>query len=77
MEATLSELPTLAVLESVRCLECGEIYSKPVAGGTVQKNPGCPVCAYVGWIPVSLPAEPAARRRSGAGRRPLRFFPSR
>ena len=31
-----------AVLESVRCLECGEVYSKPVAGGTVRKNPGCP-----------------------------------
>ena len=50
--------PHLAVLESVRCLECGEVYSKPVAGGTVQKNPGCPECGYVGWIPISLPAEP-------------------
>jgi hypothetical protein len=50
--------PRLAVLESVRCLECGGVYSKPVAGGTVQKNPGCPECGYVGWIPISLPAEP-------------------
>jgi hypothetical protein len=49
--------PHLAVLKSVRCLECGEVYSKPVAGGTVQKNPGCPECGYVGWIPISLPAE--------------------
>ncbi len=54
----------LALLESVRCLECGEIYSKPNAGGTVQKNPGCPTCGYVGWIPVSLPAAPRARRHS-------------
>jgi hypothetical protein len=53
----------LAVLETVRCLECGEVYSKPVAGGTVQKNPGCPECGYVGWIPISLPAEPEGSRR--------------
>jgi hypothetical protein len=55
---------SLALLESVRCLECGEIYSKPNAGGTVQKNPGCPTCGYVGWIPVSLPAAARARRHS-------------
>jgi hypothetical protein len=51
----------LAVFESVRCLECGEIYAKPVAGGTVHKNPGCPVCGYVGWIPVKLPVEQPPR----------------
>jgi hypothetical protein len=51
-------LTTLSVLESVRCLECGEIYSKPTVGGTVEENPGCPICGYVGWIPLSLPAEP-------------------
>jgi predicted nucleic acid-binding Zn-ribbon protein len=45
------------VLESVRCLECGEVYAKPSAGGTVQKNPGCPSCGYVGWIPVTVPLE--------------------
>lgn len=54
----------LAVLESVRCLECGEIYSKPLAGGTVEKNPGCPNCAYVGWIPVTVP-EGLPRRFAG------------
>lgn len=53
----------LAVLETVRCLECGEVYSKPVAGGTVQKNPGCPECGYVGWIPVRRPVEPAGLNR--------------
>jgi hypothetical protein len=57
MEAS-RHLTHLAVLETVRCLECSEVYSKPIAGGTVQKNPGCPECGYVGWIPVSLPAEP-------------------
>lgn len=60
----------LAVLESVRCLECSGVYAKPTAGGTVEKNPGCPQCGYVGWIPVSLPAEPREPHRSGAGRRP-------
>jgi hypothetical protein len=55
---------SLALLESVRCLECGEIYSKPNAGGMVQKNPGCPTCGYVGWIPISLPGASRARRRS-------------
>ena len=54
-------LNPLCVLESVCCLECGEIYSKPVAGGTVQKNPGCPRCGYVGWIPLSLVVGPVAR----------------
>ena len=62
-------LRSLRALESVRCLECGEIYSKPVGGGTVQTNPGCPECGYLGWIPVSLPAEAPAPRRSAADRR--------
>jgi hypothetical protein len=62
--------PHLAVLESVRCLECGEVYSKPVAGGTVQKNPGCPECGYVGWIPISLPAERGELHHFGEDLRP-------
>ena len=77
MEAAAQACPRLSVLESVRCLECGEIYSKPTAGGTVEKNPGCPTCGYLGWIPVSLPLEPRVRRRSGAGRRPGLFARSR
>ena len=64
-------LRSLSALESVCCLECGEIYSKPIGGGTVQKNPGCPECGYVGWIPVSLPAEaPAPSRSAEDPRRP-------
>jgi hypothetical protein len=74
MEAIAGGLFTLAVLENVRCLECSEVYLKPSAGGTVVKNPGCPSCGYVGWIPVSLPPEPRGLDRSGAGRLPLRFF---
>jgi hypothetical protein len=64
MEAIAPGFAPLAVFESVRCLECSEIYSKPVAGGTVDKNPGCPVCGYVGWIPLSLPHEPRPLLRS-------------
>ncbi len=45
-------------LESVRCLECSEVYAKPSVGGIVKQNPGCPMCGYVGWIPLRLPAEP-------------------
>jgi predicted nucleic acid-binding Zn-ribbon protein len=35
---------------TVRCLDCGELYSKPLGGGTVRANPGCPECGYVGWV---------------------------
>ena len=77
METYLEEFPQLAVLASVRCLSCGEVYSKPVAGGTVHKNPGCPECAYVGWIPVSLPPERSALPRFGGGPLPLRPLPAR
>jgi len=59
----------LSLLDSVRCLECGAVYSKPAAGTTAETNPGCPVCGYVGWIPVSLPAEP----RRSADCRPQRL----
>jgi NAD-dependent SIR2 family protein deacetylase len=64
-------LKALGAFESVRCLECSEIYSKPAGGSTAQKNPGCPECGYVGWIPVSLPGEaPAPRRSVGDPRQP-------
>ena len=66
MEAAHAANRPLAVLESVRCLECSEVYSKPAAGGTTHKNPGCPVCGYVGWIPVTVPEGPS---RFGGGRR--------
>jgi hypothetical protein len=75
MEAAHVAGKPLAVLESVRCLECSEIYSKPVAGGTVQKNPGCPTCGYVGWIPLSVPDE--SPRRFVSGLRPRRLARAR
>ena len=46
---------TLALVESVRCLECGAVYAKPAGGGTVRANPGCPECGYVGWLALSIP----------------------
>jgi hypothetical protein len=61
----------LTVLASVRCLQCGTVYAKPTMGGTNEMNPGCPVCGYVGWIPVRPDSEPI-RRRSGAGPPPRR-----
>ena len=70
MEA--ASTPNLSVLASVRCLECGGVYAKPTIGGTHETNPGCPVCGYVGWIPVRLGLEGAPRRRSVAGRPPRR-----
>jgi hypothetical protein len=56
------------VLESVRCLECRAVYSKPVRGGTVQANPGCPECGYVGWVRLTGPVTPVPPSlRSAAG----------
>lgn len=40
----------LSQIETVRCLSCGTAYAKPSSGGTVRVNPGCPECAYVGWV---------------------------
>lgn len=75
MEAARAASQPFAVLESVRCLECCEIYSKPLAGGTVEKNPGCPNCGYVGWIPLTVPAE--SPRRFAGGRRHRRVARAR
>ena len=77
MGGRLEQETTLALVESVRCLECGSVYAKPNAGGTVEQNPGCPECGYVGWLPVSVTVSYASgRRRSVAGRlRDLRAQP--
>ncbi|CAN5265470.1 hypothetical protein BH18ACT12_BH18ACT12_02120 [soil metagenome] len=50
MDSNSEGQPTLTVLESVQCLECGAVYAKPSDGGTVRENPGCPECAYLGWV---------------------------
>ena len=64
--------PQLSVVESVRCLECGAVYAKPLAGGTVRENPGCPECGYVGWMATSPPplSGDVLPRRSAAGQQP-------
>ena len=41
------QAPKLEVLQMVRCLGCGAVYSKPARGGTVTVNPGCPDCGYL------------------------------
>jgi predicted nucleic acid-binding Zn-ribbon protein len=49
----------LAVVASVRCLECGALYAKPAGGGTVRSNPGCPECGYLGWV--AVPSRPRGK----------------
>jgi predicted nucleic acid-binding Zn-ribbon protein len=73
--ASGSEKAELTVVESVRCLECGAVYAKPQAGGTVHENPGCPDCGYVGWAAstLSVVSEDPQRPHSAAGRQPHRF----
>jgi hypothetical protein len=63
--------PVLTLLESVRCLACGAIYSKPADGGTALENPGCPECGYVGWVIAGMPTEEdPPQRRSAADPQP-------
>jgi hypothetical protein len=65
------EGPQLTVVESVRCLECGAVYAKPLGGGTVRENPGCPECGYVGWMATPAPfSEAWTPARSAAGPQP-------
>ena len=77
MDVVTHLFPPLAVLESVRCLDCGDVYAKPASGDMVERNPGCPTCGYSGWIPIRLPQERVSRLHSGAGRLPLRHVPTR
>ena len=63
----------LAVVESVRCLECGAGYAKPFGGGTVLENPACPDCGYVGWIGLGVSlSEGSQPRRFAADPQPHR-----
>lgn len=52
----------LHVIESVRCLSCGALYSKLAAGGTAATNPGCPDCGYLGWRSLNDEALPLQSR---------------
>jgi hypothetical protein len=69
-----TNVPKPLAVQSVRCLECGETYSKPEQGGTVQENPGCPKCGYLGWISASIPVTHRGhgRHRFDADRLPAR-----
>jgi hypothetical protein len=64
------EGPQLTVVESVRCLECGAVYARPLGGGTVRENPGCPECGYVGWMATAPVNEAWTPARSAAGPQP-------
>ena len=68
----MGEPSNVIQLDRVRCLECGATYVKPADGGTVQENPGCPRCGYVGWISATIPASSGSdglRRFAGDRRR--------
>ena len=65
--------PALRVIETVRCLGCGAVYSRRRERSTSIANPGCPECTYVGWEPARAlePLRAAAalpRFHYGAGR---------
>jgi hypothetical protein len=55
------------VIETVRCLSCGAVYSRPRDRSTAIANPGCPDCSYVGWVPLKQASRPL-RFRFGADR---------
>jgi hypothetical protein len=56
---------TVTHVERVCCLECGTNYIKPSDGGTEACNPGCPNCAYLGWISAFVPTSEVATPASG------------
>ncbi len=45
------------------------MYGKPSGGGTLTRNPGCPGCGYVGWLPLTDSPEASPRGHSDADRR--------
>lgn len=63
---------TVVHIERVCCLECETTYVKPAGGGTVDRNPGCPRCGYIGWISalVGRSSRLGGQRRFGVGQRP-------
>jgi hypothetical protein len=77
MEHQSRAVRELYAVDRVRCLECGTTYTKPAGGGTVQENPGCPRCGYLGWISAELPLKRDESRRSAADLQPRRAAQSR
>jgi predicted nucleic acid-binding Zn-ribbon protein len=70
-ETTKQERPKVVLLESVRCLSCGAVYSKPNGVDIVAANPGCPRCGYLGWLATSSATALALRYRFAGDRRRL------
>jgi hypothetical protein len=66
MEHKSRAVRSLHAVERVRCLECGTTYAKPAGGGTVQENPGCPRCGYLGWIAAEISLRRDEPRHSAA-----------
>ena len=68
----------LHLVSSVRCLACGTVYPKPSSLGTAESNPGCPRCAYVGWVPAEQDGDDEVMEGPGLSRSfadlPLRRF---
>src|SRR5215213_5033539 len=53
-------------VERVLCLGYGARYEKPLSGGMLRENRGCPRCGYVGgWTPSPRPRRGARRRCDG------------
>ena len=67
--------PALRVIDTVRCLACGSVYSR-LREWHSAVSPGCPDCSYVGWQPFSADAEPLRFRRA-ADLRQSPFAPRR
>jgi hypothetical protein len=72
MEHETRAVRELRAVERVRCLECGTTYGKPAGGGTVNENPGCPRCGYLGWIAAGIPVSGAAEPLRSAADLPQR-----
>jgi hypothetical protein len=69
--------PSLRLIETVRCLGCGAVYSRRRERSTSIANPGCPECTYVGWEPARAlepltATKPSPRFRFAVGRLQLR-----
>jgi hypothetical protein len=67
-----SRATRISNLVTVRCLGCSELYTKPLGGGTVRSNPGCPQCGYVGWVLAPELAREAAAPHHSYGDHPRR-----
>jgi DNA-directed RNA polymerase subunit RPC12/RpoP len=55
---------------SVRCLECGTVYTPAAESNAPADEVGCPVCGSLSWLAAHVPVgDEFALRRSDAGPR--------